>query len=204
MSDNIFPTVSLKGLTFSSFKTPTGARRFQRAITGRELVISDYANPIWNFKLTFSFLRDYPVGLIASEMRLLMNFYNYMILSADTFLFLDRDDFEVTDEPIGTGDGETTQFQLVRRLYAGGFAEDIIAPREVTEVTLAGVPTEDYTINTNTGIIMFDAAPGIGVAIAATFSYYFRCRFMDDALEFERFAHQLWTVRELGFRSVVL
>lgn len=204
MSNNIFPTTSLKGITFSSFKTPTGARRMQRAVSGRELVVSDYANPIWNFKVMFSFLRDCPVGLITSELRLLMNFYNYHLLSADTFLYQDRDDYTVTDEPLGTGNGTKTQFQLVRRLYAGGFAEDIIAPNTITNVKLAGTPTVAYTLDTSTGVITFNSPPGLGVAVTASFTYYFRCRFMDDAVEFERFAHQFWTVKELGFGSVVL
>jgi uncharacterized protein (TIGR02217 family) len=204
MSDQLFPYWDLKGLTFSSFKTPSVARRIQRSVSGRELVVSDYANPIWNFRLTFSFLRDYPVGLIQSELRELMNFYNDMVLFDDTFLFLDRDDYAVTDEPIGTGDGVTQSFQLVRRLAAGGFVESIIAPASIVNVKLDGIATPDYTYSGSTGIITFTGAPIVGQAITASFTYYFRCRFTDDALEFARMYYKIWSVKELRFRSVVL
>jgi uncharacterized protein (TIGR02217 family) len=204
MSTSVFPTGSLKGITFSSVKTPTWARRIQRSVSGREIVVQDYANPIWNFRLTFGFLRDYPVGLVLSELRLLMDFYLQMQASGDTFLYRDRDDYFVTDEPIGIGDGVTTSFQLVRHLVAGGFPEDIIAPESIVNVKLNGVITPNWAVDPSTGIITFAGAPIVSQLITATFFYHFRCRFVDDAIDFERFMHQLWTVKELRFRSVVL
>lgn len=204
MSNAVFPTSSLKGLAFSSFKMPTWARRMQRSVSGRELAVQDYANPIWNIKLTFSFLRDFTVGALASEMRLLMDFINQALASGDTFLWEDRDDYTVTDEPIGTGDGTTVDFQLVRRLVASGFAEDIIAPHNVANVYVNGIDPGGWSVDAATGIVTMGAAPALGEAITADFTYYFRCRFSDDAVEFERFAHQFWSVKELRFRSVVL
>lgn len=204
MSSQVFPTSSLKGLTFSSFKTPTWARRIQRSVSGREIAVQDYANPIWNFKLTFSFLRDFQVGAVLSELRLLQNFYNEMQASGDTFLWEDRDDYTVTDELIGVGDGSTTQFQLRRRLTTSGFAEYIFAPNSITNVKLSGTPTASYSVNNETGILTLAVAPALAVSITASFTYYFRCRFIDDSVEFERFAHQFWSVKELRFRSVVL
>lgn len=207
MSNSIFPTQYLRGITFSSYKTPGGARRIQRAVSGRELVVSDYRNPIWNFRLTFSFLRDYPSyvgGIVDSEFRILLNFYTDMILRDDTFLFDDRDDNISVDAPIGTGDGTTTSFQLVRSLHVGGFNEDIIAPNIVSNVKLNGIDTSGYAVDNTTGILTFVTAPPSGAVITATFSFYFRCRFVDDAVEFERAYHKIWTVKELRFRSVVL
>lgn len=204
MSNVVFPSTSFRGITFSQFKTPTVARRFQRSVSGRELAVPDHANPIWNFRLPFSFLRDYPVGMLASEMRLLLNFYVAMVLSGDTFLYWDKDDYSVTDEPLGTGDGVNTAFQLIRYFIAGGVAEDIIAPTAITEVKVDGTPTVDYTLDSDTGIITFGTPPGVGDAVTATFTYYFRCRFSEDTMEMEKFAHQLWSVKELRFRSVVL
>ena len=34
--------------------------------------------------------------------------------------------------------------------------------------------------------------------------FYFRCRFMDDLVEFEQFAYLLWSVKKLNFQSVKL
>lgn len=204
MSNQVFPTSSLKGITFSSFRIPTWATRMQRAVSGRELAVPDYANPIWNYKLTFSFLRDFQVGAVLSEQRLLLDFINARQAAYDTFLFEDRDDYTVTDEAFGIGDGVTVDFQLTRALKSAGFVEDIIAPNAITNIKVDGTPTSAYTLDSDTGIITFTAAPATGKIISATFTYYFRCRFMDDAVEFERFMHQFWSVKELRFKSVVL
>lgn len=212
MSDQIFPRIYLRGLTFSSFKTPGGSRRIQRSVSGREIVVQDYARPIWNFRLSFSFLRDYPSGVfgsergvVDSELRVLMNFYNDMIFSDDTFLFEDMDDNFTRDEEIGTGDGTQLTFQLVRRLNSGGYPEPIIAPKEIWNIKFDGVvDSTGFDTDFSTGIVTFAAPPPAGTVITSTFTYYFRCRFVDDAVEFERAYHKLWTVKEMRFRSVVL
>jgi len=197
-----------KGLTFSSFKTPMFARRIQRSVSGRELVTQDYANPIWQFKLTFNFLRDFPVldaagNPLDSELRNLMEFYNTIQIFGDTFFYLDRDDWQAENIALGLGDGSNLNFQLRRDLF-GGYPEYVTAPWNVNEVTIDDVATEAYTVNYDTGVITFESAPPDGATIRATFTFFFRCRFIDDSQEFERFAHQLWSVREMRFRSVLL
>ena len=204
MSDIVFDPSILRGLTFSSYKTPQWGRRVQRAVSGRELVVQDYANPIWTWRLQFSFLRDYPTPAGGSELRFLMDWYNSTIAAHDTFLYKDRDDFFAEDQPQGIGDGVVTVFPLYRYLYPYFHAERVFAPYNISEVSVGGVPTLDYAIDTNTGIITFPSPPAVGALITSSFQFYFRCRLVDDGLEFERFAHQLWTVKELRFRSVVL
>jgi uncharacterized protein (TIGR02217 family) len=133
-----------------------------------------------------------------------MDFVNLMRGGNDTFLFTDSTDYMVIDESLGTGDGVTTEFQLVRRLYAGGFAEDIIAPNVITDVKVGGSATTAYTLDSATGIITFDSPPGSGSAVTSSFSFYFRCRFMTDAYQFENFLSLRWRLPELRFKSVVL
>jgi uncharacterized protein (TIGR02217 family) len=199
-----------KGLTFSSFKTPTWARRIQRSVSGRELVIQDRANPIWNWRLQYAFLRDFPsvagtpTLTIESELRNLMEFYNTINALGDTFLYLDRDDWVAEDQPLTPGNGVSAVVQLRRSLF-GAFGEIITAPLEIDEITVNGDPVpEDYTVDWLTGLVTLSSPPPDGAEIRASFTYYFRCRFMDDSIEFERFAHQLWSLRELKFRSVLL
>ena len=202
MSNLVFPVMN--GLTYSIFKVPTWATRTQRAISGRELTVPDYVNPIWNFRLTFSILRDFAWNSITTELRQLMNFYNQVSGGYDTFLFDDISDDSVTDQAVGTGDGTTRAFQLVRTLYTSGFAEAIIAVNAITNVKLNGTPTGAYTLDSTTGIITFTVAPGAGVAITWTGTFYFRCRFMTDSQEFEEFLYQRWTTKDLRLKSVVL
>lgn len=207
---NTFPigTSLTKGLTFSSFKTPNFGRRIQRSVSGRELVVQDYANPIWQFKLQFSFLRDFPSvdeagHPLESEFRNLLNFYTTIQAIGDTFYYLDRDDWLAEDEPLAPGDGSTTGFQLRRRIFPGGYGEYVTAPWTVDEVKIDGTPTTDYSTDFGRGIINFGTPPADGAIPTVTYSYFFRCRFIDDAVEFERFAHQFWSLREIRFRSVL-
>jgi len=109
---------------------------------------------------------------------------------------------------IGVGNASTTVFQLQRAmgvtLPGGGFQEPIVAPNVVTAVYLGGITQSpaSYSIDSNTGLITFETAPGSGLIITADFSYYFRCRFIDDSYAFENFMYQLWQLKKLTFISV--
>ena len=48
----------------------------------------------------------------------------------------------------------------------------------------------------------FNTAPGSGLIITADFTYYFRCRFIDDKYDFENFMYRLWQLKKLTFISV--
>lgn len=56
MTLNVFPSIST--LSWSVIKAPNWGTRIQRAISGRELRISDYVNPIYKFTLTYEVLRS--------------------------------------------------------------------------------------------------------------------------------------------------
>lgn len=204
MSDQVLPWASLPGMSFSVFKIPTWSRRFQRAVSGREIVSQDYVNPIWEFRLPFTYLHDFPFRDTNSEYRLLLNFYNAMLQSGDTFLFLDPTDFEAGSVPIGTGDGTETAYQLVKFWLEGGSGEHVTAIENISEITVDGTPTLDYAIDPGTGIVTFNDPPPLGAAITASFTYYFRCRFSKDSADFRRFANGFWALDELRFRSVLL
>jgi len=59
-----------------------------------------------------------------------------------------------------------------------------------------------YDVDPSTGRVTFSIAPGSGLIITADFSYYFRCRFIDDKYDFENFMYQLWQLNKLTFISV--
>jgi uncharacterized protein (TIGR02217 family) len=92
-----------------------------------------------------------------------------------------------TDQPIGTGNGATTAFQLVK-LYTSGaqsWTRTITKPVAGT-VTLAlnGVTQiTSWTVNTSTGVVSFAAAPAAGVAITAGFEFDVPVRFDTDTLD---------------------
>jgi uncharacterized protein (TIGR02217 family) len=89
-------------------------------------------------------------------------------------------------------------------LAGGGFSEPIVAPNIVRAIYLDGV-TQDpatYSVDPATGLVTFRRAPGSGLIITADFSYYFRCRFVDDKYDFENFMYRLWQLKKLTFISV--
>jgi uncharacterized protein (TIGR02217 family) len=201
----IFPT--LPGLAWSVTKTPTFQTRIQRAASGRELRALDYPYPLWQFALVYDFLRDDPVAG-HDELKTLMGFFMLCQGAFGTFLFQDPSDFRVIGQLIGTGNASTTVFQLQRAIGAalpgGGFFEPIVAPNVVNAVYLDGI-TQDaasYVVDPDTGSVTFNTAPGSGLIITADFTYYFRCRFVDDRYDFENFMYRLWQLKKLTFISV--
>jgi uncharacterized protein (TIGR02217 family) len=201
----IFPT--LPGLAWSVTKTPTFQTRIQRAVSGRELRAVDYPYPLWQFALVYDFLRDNPAAGY-DELRTLLGFFMLCQGAFGTFLFQDPSDFQVTGQQIGIGDASTTVFQLQRAMGAslagGGFMEPIVAPNAVLAIYVNGIvqaPTT-YSVDPTTGLVTFSTAPGSGLVIMADFTYYFRCRFVDDKYDFENFMFRLWQLKKLTFISV--
>lgn len=201
----IFP--ALAGLAWSVTKTPTFQTRIQRAVSGRELRVLDYPYPLWQFALIYDFLRDEPAAGF-DELRTLLGFFMLCQGAFGTFLFQDPTDCQVTGQQIGIGNASTTVFQLQRAmgtaLPGGGFLEPIVAPKLVNAIYFDGI-TQDpasYSVDPNTGVVTFGTAPGSGLIITADFSYYFRCRFIDDRYDFENFMYRLWQLKKLTFISV--
>ena len=92
-----------------------------------------------------------------------------------------------TDQAIGTGDGETTAFQLVKRYASGNqtWARTITKPVAGT-VRVASDGAEQlggWSVDTTTGLVTFDSAPAAGVAITAGFAFDVPVRFDTDALD---------------------
>jgi uncharacterized protein (TIGR02217 family) len=194
----------LSGQGWSVTKTPTFQTRIQRAVSGRELRALDYPYPLWQFTAVFNLLRDQPAAGY-NDLRTLMGFFMACNGAFATFLYDDPTDDNVTGQPIGIGDGSTNVFQLVRS-FGGtiGFIEPMPAPNVVSAIYFNGLVQSPagYSVDPATGLVTFAAAPGSGVVIAADFTYYFRCRFVDDSYDFENFMYQLWQLKKLTFISV--
>lgn len=87
------------------------------------------------------------------------------------------------DQLLGMGDGENTEFQLV--LDEGAVVKRVITRPVATSVRIAvdGVETSAFTLNDQTGRIMFDIAPSVGAALTAGFEYDLPVRFDSDTLD---------------------
>lgn len=91
-----------------------------------------------------------------------------------------------TDQIIGTGNGSTTTFQLVKTYASGAqsWARTVLKPVAGTvTVSLNGVAQgSGWSVNTTTGIVTFAAAPASGAVIRAGFEFDVPVRFDTDEL----------------------
>jgi uncharacterized protein (TIGR02217 family) len=205
MSVAVFP--SLAGLGWSMTRSEIWKTRIQAAISGKETRIADWSYPRHQWALSFDFLRQgsFSAG-VYSEFAALAGFFNLRQGGFDSFLYADPDDSAVTGQGIGSGDGTTTSFQLVREF--GGYAEPIFAPDVVSAVYVNDVAQSAslYTVNqwgsAVPGALVFNAAPAAGVSISADFSFYFPCRFIADQLDFEKFMAALYQLKKIEFVSL--
>lgn len=93
------------------------------------------------------------------------------------------------DQAIGTGDGATAEFQLVK-MYGGAHApwqREIKKPVAGTVViAVGGVPQTqgvDYTVDDTTGQVTFASATPLGAQVTAGFEFDVPVRFDTDRLE---------------------
>ena len=90
------------------------------------------------------------------------------------------------DQALGTGDGETTMFQLVKRYASGEAYWDRALARPVVgsvRVAVGGVETSSFAVDGETGVVTLDAAPDVGAAVTAGFAFDVAVRFDMDRLE---------------------
>ncbi len=94
---------------------------------------------------------------------------------------------EDTDQILGTADGVTSEFQLVKRYASDNhvYLRKITKPIEGTLVVAVGgssVPASSYSVSWSTGVITFDTPPNNGAGnITAGFEFHTPVRFDSDA-----------------------
>lgn len=197
MSNAVYPT--LPGLSFGVVRSPIWNTITKLSTSGREYRAARYTTPLYKYTLSYEFLRS---ASTYAELQTLVGFFNARRGSFDSFLFTDPDDNSVTAQLIGTGNGALTQFQLLRQF--GGFSEPVYdlngSPSVYVSGTLKTLGT-DYTLSAS-GLITFSAALATGAAVTWTGSFYRRCRFLQDSLEFSKFMNLLWEAKKVEFQSV--
>lgn len=97
-----------------------------------------------------------------------------------SFRFRDWADYQLTAEPIGTGDGATTAFQITQSWTVDGetVSRDITRPVSAMQVYKNGVlQGSGYAIDYDTGVLTFSVAPAIGVVVSVTGEFDIPVRF---------------------------
>ncbi len=202
------------GVSWEASKRPTFNTSLEEAANLRDVSAALAEFPRWEFEVSFPFLRDDApdARFLTTALKYCEGFFCKMRGKHGTWLFRDPDDNQVvggpmlrtTDSALG-GDGVTTDFWFTRDI-GGQFYEPVgqvdLVPGYRIDVNGVAVAAADYTF-VAPNRISFDAAPADGATVAATFGYFFVCRFMEDAADFRRFAGKLWEWQQVGFRSVL-
>jgi len=114
----------------------------------------------------------------------LINFFVARKGKANGFRFKDWLDYSGAAENIGTGDGSTLIFQLLKNYQSGNqqYVRTINKPVETSEkIYLDGVlQSSGYTIDYTTGIVTFAVAPASAIIITADFEFDVPVRFDTD------------------------
>jgi uncharacterized protein (TIGR02217 family) len=111
-----------------------------------------------------------------------------------------------TNQPIGTGNGSATLFQLTKRYTSGAqsWTRTITKPVAGT-VTIAlngTAQASGWSVSTTTGHITFTMAPAAGVAITAGFEFDVPVRFDTDALDVTLDFERLGSITSIPFVEI--
>jgi uncharacterized protein (TIGR02217 family) len=119
-----------------------------------------------------------------ADIAALLGFYRARMGPARGFRLRDPFDYEAKDQPIGTGDGQTARFQLVKSY--GETVRRITRPVAGTvALKLNGVATAAFTLGAG-GVVTLDIAPAAGVKLTASFLFDVPVRFAEDQLRVSR------------------
>ncbi|QDU67715.1 DUF2460 domain-containing protein [Engelhardtia mirabilis] len=88
-----------------------------------------------------------------------------------------RSAYGYLDTLIGIGDGSTRAFQLLKNYISGSSAVSRIITKPVPSEFAAGVngvltDPSDYSLDATTGIVTFDTAPSLGLAVTAGYEFH--------------------------------
>lgn len=178
------------------------APRFKTRIAvtagGREKRNREWEHPLWRFSLpeapgrnpdVIYALQDHWLALGGPENS--FPFRDPMDKASVQLVAPNEDDDDVlarisaTDQAIGTGDGLTRAFQLVKRYASGSqtYVRRIALPvldSVVVAVDGVLVPDTEYSVTRHGGVVTFDTAPDADAAITAGFLFDVEVRFEDD------------------------
>lgn len=170
-----FPdSVSVGAIGGPSFATTVSASANKTELRSSNWMVARYS-----YKINCNILSD-------SQISDLISLFNICRGKAIGFRYKDWSDYKASDVVIGTGDGKTTIFQLVKRYNFSGYSyvRTICKPSIGIKIYLNGTLTSNgFTIDQTTGLITFIIAPATGVAITADFCFDIPVRFNNDSLD---------------------
>ena len=197
MSNEVYPT--FPGITFNVHRVSMWKTGVRTTPSGREFRTSQQTYPRRRLTLEYEFLRTYGAF---TDLQSMDGFFNRHKGGLDTFLLVDPIDNAVTAQALGLGDGSTKVFQLARSF--GGYIEPVKFLNGTPQIYVNGVlrtAGTDYTIGAG-GVVTFTNAPGAGLVVSWTGSYYWRARFKEDELDFQQLLAKIWKLGKVELITI--
>lgn len=191
----------LPGVAFDNHKIFNAPVQRVDHVSGRITRRPLYSRARYEFTIVINGLDETGAipGLGVQSMQALADFYLYCQTTGSSFLYHDPSDYYAIAQPVGTGDGVTTQFVLTRT--TGRFSEPVPYALQADPVTVAGVVTNAFTL-VAPNLIVFATAPGAGAAIVADILFNFECEFPEDSMDLRNILAGVWDIQTLKFRSL--
>jgi uncharacterized protein (TIGR02217 family) len=184
------------------FNAPT-----QVASSGAEIDLGISLYPVHNFTLSYQFLND---RFGVNEQRLLRGFFGACRGNLGRFLYWLKEDHQVKAQQLGTTDGSTRSYTLVRTYGVGeaSFTEPVgyVDQTLPLNVYLDGVMVDpdlyavDITVPAGQAII-FTSAPTTGQKVTADFDFFYYCKFADPKMSLDKFMDRLWSGGSIKLKS---
>lgn len=167
---------------------PIYSTSVSRSKSGRHITNANWSYPLHEYDVGF------PVRSF-DKLALLTDYFHVCGGEFGAFRFKDHKDFKScppltavshTNQSLGTGNGTTTQFQLIKTYAVGGFTRSRIIQKPVSGTIIIGVngalTGSGFTINTTTGIVTFTTAPANGAVLTWGGEFDVPVKFKTDML----------------------
>jgi len=180
--DVVFPL----DLSFGAISRPTYSTDVIETASGVEQRNSLWAYPKMEFEVGQG-LRS------IADVKALVSFFHARKGQAHGFRFRDAFDnstaaqgaeVSATDQPLGVGDGQVTEFDLIKTYEADGVRRITRPIAATVKVALNGAEqASGWSIDSARGVVQFDTPPAVGEAVTAGFQFDVPVRFQSDTLE---------------------
>jgi hypothetical protein len=190
--------------------------------SGGEVRLSYWSEPLWEWDISYNVLRDgFRNGVSYDELKQIEGMFLACAGSLQGFQFFDPDDNRVFRQTIGTTDGISTGYTLVRTFgscnpgdgYQGTEAIGLLDTTQpfnvyidasATPIAMSD-PIYGYSLSTASPKqqqLVFNEAPPVGHAISVDMSFLYYARFGADSQDFDKFMHQLWGLKKVTLVSL--
>jgi hypothetical protein len=193
-----FPALATLG--WSTHVRPRFATDVAEHVGGRSTRRARYAAAYYDVELVYDMLR---ADTADAELQAIAGFFEQMAGAAMPFWLAPPGLASVTGQMVGTGDGATASFALVRSI--GSYSEPVAGTSGVSAIYSDGVtvPTSNYSVTAGYAPqIVFAAPPAVGTEISADFGVLWLCRFTEDVADLENFMAMLWAFRTVRLQTV--